>query len=507
MHIVLGPPGTGKTTTLLRLVEQHLQQGTPPDRIGYFAFTKRAASEAIDRACAKFKLSKSDLPYFRTLHSLAFNRAGFKHSQIMNSQKYLEIAEWLKIGRFFNDGLTDQGPYKDFGYGDKFLEIINIARILRQPLRKIYNESIVPLKTDWDRVDYVGRGLRHWKDSFGLFDYTDMLETFLKKDLAPKLDVIFIDEAQDLSPIQWEMVKKLEEKSKICYVAGDDDQAIFRYAGADVDYFVNLKGDKTMLLNKSYRIPYSHHYLSEEVIKRVIGRRKKSFAPKKSSGKVHWHRHSEQVDLSQGEWLLLSRTTKGAQQIEEEVRRRGHLYLFNGSRSIDSKALEAVRLWESLRKGDALNLEQVKLVYKHMSLNIEIAYGYKTMPNGEEGRYYHLNELKQDHGLLHSRKWDESLEKINEKDKVYIKACLRKGETLTETPRIRISTIHSAKGAQAQNVMLLTETMRRPYSMWRKNVFFEEDEARVFYVGLTRSQENLHLIHPMFSRGYPLPVG
>ena len=505
MHIVLGPPGTGKTTTLLKLVEKHLKQGTPPDKIGYFAFTKRAAQEAIQRACSAFNIEKRDLPYFRTLHSLAFLQGGFKQSQIMKSKEYTNISEWLRIGRFFSEGSTDQGPYKDFGYGDKFLEIINISRILRQPLQKVYKESVVPLKTDWNKVEYVSRGIRHWKDSYGLFDYTDMLETFLKRDLAPKLDVVFIDEAQDLSPIQWEMVKKLEEKSKVCYVAGDDDQAIFRYAGADVDYFVNLKGETTFL-KQSFRIPFSHHYLSAEVIKRVVGRRKKSFSPKQVSGKVHWHKHSEQVDVSQGEWLLLSRTTRGAQQIEEEVRKRGHLYTYNGSKSIDTNVIEAVRLWESLRKGSSLNPSQVRLVYKHMNINTEVAYGYKTMPKADEDRYYSLQELQQNYGLLHSRKWDEGLGKISDKDKVYIKACLRKGEKLTETPRIRISTIHSSKGSQSENVMLLTETMKRPYSMWRKNNSFEEDEARVFYVGLTRSQENLHLIHPMFSQGYPLPV-
>ena len=72
MNIVLGPPGTGKTTKLLTLVEQYLQKGIAPDRIGYFAFTRRAAHEAIERACLRFKLVKRDLPYFRTLHSLAF---------------------------------------------------------------------------------------------------------------------------------------------------------------------------------------------------------------------------------------------------------------------------------------------------------------------------------------------------------------------------------------------------------------------------------------------------
>ena len=50
MRIVLGPPGTGKTTKLLSLVESYLESGVPPDRIGYFAFTRRAAQEAIDRA-------------------------------------------------------------------------------------------------------------------------------------------------------------------------------------------------------------------------------------------------------------------------------------------------------------------------------------------------------------------------------------------------------------------------------------------------------------------------
>ncbi len=503
MQIVLGPPGTGKTTKLLSLVEQYLTSGVAPDRIGYFAFTRRAATEAVDRACEKFNLSKKELPYFRTLHSLAFMMSGLTHSQIITPEKYQEVADWLKIGKFYTGTVMEQGPYKDFGYGDKFLEIINMARVLRQPLRKIYNDSTVPLKTDWARVEYVARGLAYWKTSYGLQDYAGMLETFIENGLCPKLEAVFIDEAQDLSPIQWEMVNMLEQNSKICYVAGDDDQAIFRYAGADVEHFVGLEG-KVTLLDKSYRIPSSHHKLSHHVIKTIVGRREKIFQPKEIEGNIYWHRHSEEVDLSSGDWLLLSRTTRGAQQIEEEVRRRGHLYIYNGSKSIDSRVLEAVRLWESLRQGNRLDADQVRLVYKHMMLNSQITYGSKTMPDGEDGVFYSLEDLQKDHGLLHSHSWETGLGKISERDRIYIKACLRKGESLTKTPRIRISTIHSAKGAQATNVMLLTDTMRRPYSMWRKINNYEDDEARVFYVGLTRATDRLHLIHPMFSQGYSL---
>ena len=41
--IVLGPPGTGKTTTLLNEVDKYLKQ-TDPDKIGYFSFTQKAAN-------------------------------------------------------------------------------------------------------------------------------------------------------------------------------------------------------------------------------------------------------------------------------------------------------------------------------------------------------------------------------------------------------------------------------------------------------------------------------
>ena len=83
--------------------------------------------------------------------------------------------------------------------------------------------------------------LKKYKREKGLKDFTDLLEEFIQKESHNKFKVLFIDEAQDLSLLQWDMVRKIWDSAEKTYIAGDDDQAIFKWAGADVDHFIALK--------------------------------------------------------------------------------------------------------------------------------------------------------------------------------------------------------------------------------------------------------------------------
>src|SRR5690606_371122 len=108
--------------------------------------------------------------------------------------------------------------------GDRCLFMENLARVRGIPLVEQYklDDDNLP----WSMVDEVSRGLIEFKRAKGLHDSTDMLVEFARSEWNGGIEKLFVDEAQDLSRLQWMVVEKLASKASKVVIAGDDDQAI-----------------------------------------------------------------------------------------------------------------------------------------------------------------------------------------------------------------------------------------------------------------------------------------
>ena len=363
--IVLGPPGTGKTTTLLNKVDSYLKE-TDPDKIGYFAFTQKAAYHARDEAIKKFNLTEDDLPYFRTLHSLAFRKLGLKKDQVMQPRHYKALGKRLGFPVTYAEHQEDHGGF--FTSDSEFLQIINLAKVRNITLEQQYNKREHTQDLELDKLHDIAEALRIYKKEHNLIDFNDMILDFVKSDLSPKFDVVFIDEAQDLSLMQWDMTKSIWNKSEDSFIAGDDDQAIFKWAGADVDSFIALQDQMINLpLIQSHRIPMKVHQLAMGIINRIKHRIDKTWQPRTSEGSLQRYFDVDGVDMSSGEWLVLARTKYMLKEIEDVLHRKGLYYETRHKRSYEKDIQEAATDWEHLRQGQLLTYKQVEKISGYMS--------------------------------------------------------------------------------------------------------------------------------------------
>ena len=157
-------------------------------------------------------------------------------------------------------------------------------------------------------LQIISDEVQNYKEAFQLVDFTDMIEKFIVSKLCPKFDVAFVDEAQDLSPIQWKMFNIIKENSKYVILAGDDDQAIYGWAGADVKKFQQEISKKDIILPQSYRVPQEVQNIADKILNLIPDDRsvKKNWKARKEQGTVNYIYSLEDVPLDEGNMVSIS---------------------------------------------------------------------------------------------------------------------------------------------------------------------------------------------------------
>ena len=493
--IVLGPPGTGKTTTLLNEVDRYLKQ-TDPDKIGYFSFTQKAAHEARDRAMSKFNLGEGDLPYFRTLHSLAFRRLGIKKEDVLQRRHYEDLGK--KTGYSLDYNEYDNEHTGLFTTKSDLLRIIQLAKLRGITPEQQYNLKEHTQDIEIGQLKQFVYDLNQYKKEYNLIDFTDMITEFVKSDKSPKFDVVFIDEAQDLSLSQWDMARSIWDKTGDTFIAGDDDQAIFRWAGADVDSFITQTG-KIMQLTQSYRIPQVVHDIASKIVNKIQNRLPKEWRPKTQRGLLSYYDDFEQVNMKQGNWLVLARTRFMLNELEDQLYSRGLYYENKFKTNKEQDLYKAITDWENLRKDVDINYDQVSIIASYMTQNHFEKQSLKYM---NKDTNYKMSGLRERGWLKTDKIWFEAFDDAPQKKVRYIRRMRENGEKLNSAPRIILSTIHGVKGGEQDNVVLLTDLSRNTQRNYENN---PDDENRLFYVGATRTKNHLHVIRPKdIYKGYKI---
>jgi DNA helicase-2/ATP-dependent DNA helicase PcrA len=481
--ILFGPPGTGKTTTLLKMVDAALKRGIPPDRIAFFAFTRKAAHEARARAIEQFDLKDDDLPWFRTLHSAAFKILGLSSSEVMQDSSYAEIG--AALGRFtFAHSYSEDTERVPLGgaLGDLALSIYSRAR-----------SRCVDIETEWLATDDMvsladakrfAVTLDDYKREFQLLDFSDFLDEVHSQ---MGFDLLIIDEAQDLTRQQWNFVRRIGADAKAVVIAGDDDQAIFQWAGADLTTFLGMRGD-VRVLPVSHRLPFLIWQKSQDIASRIRYRQPKEWSARPDDiGSLRKIDDLSQVDLlSGGSWLMLTRLRWQLSLMVERCVQQGVIYQHEGLWSNQTPEVRAVVAFERLRRGEAIPGQRAMSALRYVP--------GVSVPKQQEIMWEDVSwpfEGRPD--------WMHAFTAMGVEAHQYIRRLRANDQSLVNPGNVVLSTIHGVKGGEADNVVMLPDTSKRI----EKSMLTDPDaEARVWYVGASRARHQLNILAPSRSRHY-----
>ena len=500
--IIPGPPGTGKTWTLINkyLAKEINDLHTNPKKIVYVTFSNAAADEANERI-------KHPLLYISTLHYLGKEECNIDTTtQLLKDRKWKQFTSQSQICRGMKFE-TKKDTYGNTIHQNPHMRVITYSRSKKISLVEAALQLDLHHSIDLWLTEQIDEDLKNYKEQSGMIEFSDMITQFIKEDKRLALDAIFLDEAQDLSPLQWEMFFHIEDQCKRSYIAGDDDQTIYGFQGADPSEFINLKGTFDNQV-KSHRVPRKVHAKALEILKHINERLDKPWEARDEEGTYKENCLLTDFDFKKDEWMILAQTNA---QLKEPAQHLNDLNLrYKGGQNelLPADLLTAYRTWTRLKSGASVSGEEAQHVIKNFLRKKQVKHGFGEGKLLDKVYTVTLEELKKDHGLLVTGSWEQL--HMSDDQKNYMKLLLKNGDNLITDSQIELSTIHGAKGRECKNVILYIDFGSEDENNFLATEADKDPDKihRLYFVGVTRAKQNLYIMEStqtnFYNIGYPI---
>lgn len=517
--VIVGPPGTGKTHASINVTRGWFDRGARPEQVAYLAFTKDAAREAANRIYDG-EAPADRLPYFRTIHSLAYHGmhrqihdlhvmrpADMKlFSQWSGFEGSYAVPKWEDLADVYasleNHGKTDW---------DKCLGAYTLSRILSHSIEELDAARHTIARDAWKSFGYLETPVYQafvnkyeaYKRANGLVDFTDMLE-FALRDMPPLDEVkyVVIDEFQDVAPLLNLVCDRVLRNAELVVRAGDDDQAIFLFAGANPQIFIDKtrSADHRVFLSETRRFDQGIVNFSDKIIRRVRDRIPKEVFGRDDRG--HSIRWTGEFRPTVSNMFVLHRHVAGCQALGQAYYAAGLPY--RNERGRDPLGayhrVEAFQALHELSAGKEVPISAVARLIEDLMPSMVVSEGgekVRLLVHGTKKRIEELGKGMTDlQGLVRMKLLTtEGYEAIalkkfrvfkNAEDLEYYNRVIENGYRLDGEKVPVITTQHASKGRQAPKVVIFSER-------GRKCAEEADAEHRLAYVAATRTEGDLEI--------------
>ena len=577
---LFGGPGSGKTTALLDRVEELIESNDDLEvrDILVVSYTRAAAAEIRERLAERLDTTPRALRgNVSTMHAKAYDLLNLSRSDVVGESDKEEFCE--DFGLEFEDEYegSRRRSARSTTLGNK---IIATSQWLQRTCRDVGDWYDVPFQWDeeevrlppeiddnaqtgnkytptWpsddDRLDIPEaiRAWRNWKGANDVVGFADMLERVHQRSLLPNVDYLIIDEFQDITTLQYQVYSEWRPHMDRVLIAGDDDQVVYAWQGADPDLLLEEDVDTDEVLPNSYRLPSRILNVVNQEVSHIEKRQEKDLEPRKEGGAVE--------ALTNRSMLDLTREVRGTVEETDETvmvlfRARYQMFQFIDEfidEGIPFSCLTDQRMWtdrltqyvegiEALAADEPLTGLQARRLADMLA---DSAFG-----TGERDDFFdELDEMEEESGVDDLTNLDVDPEVVRDHapfapDPPAAADMLRKVTSFQERSvdayfngpyqgmehnRVRLGTIHSAKGREADHVFVATDLTEKVVEQMAATVeqsdeeipefqqftkhtspvpMLTDNERRVFYVGMSRARERLVILENLVDGAPTLPV-